>query len=98
MGGQWDSSNCAQVDPLTYTLYADPAGVGATAVHVAKFTTNRCTGEMNNFKVRAEGAVSLFDNSTYGFIGYTPSDPSSLFKPSTYDGTWHLFVNVPNSV
>lgn len=57
------------------------------------------SNEQNNFKVKAQAAVFAPGGSSYGMIGYTPTDPLQSAYPSThYDGSWSFWMELPEEV
>ncbi len=59
------------------------------------WVTTATTGEQNNFKLRTVGSVCATGRSSFGFIGYGPTDPnSSLYPRSKYSGAWNFYMDV----
>ena len=103
--GQWtsaampDAAWFAASIPTT-TSAATPSGNFSYRLRV---TTSIASGSgLNNFKLRARGALSIRARSVWSFIGFLNfSDPTNAYPswpsltPTTYDGSWSLFLDVP---
>ena len=100
MVGQWDGGAMPDAGWFETTVgnvaaARTPSG-NYRYILVVSWMASTLANEQNNFKLVVEGQIlAPGGGGTYGFIGYTPNDPSpEKFSPSTYDGRWqfHLLV------